>query len=77
MTLTPKSIQIIGYIGADETLGDSKKSRIVTRFAHRSMMLASVARLQRNEENDNKKKLFLGANYVFEGTGSKVKSLTF
>ena len=63
VTLKPKNIQIIGDIGADEQLGRS--SRMITRFAQRSMMHPLFSYSARS--TGSKRQLFLGAEFEFAG----------
>jgi len=63
VTLKPKNIQIIGDIAADEQLGRS--SRMITRFAQRSMMHPLFSYSARS--TGSKRQLFLGAEFEFAG----------
>ena len=63
MTLKPKKITIIGDRDADDPSGRS--SRIITRFAQRSMMHPHFSYSARS--NGSKRQLYLGAEFEFAG----------
>ena len=72
LTLKPKNIEIIGI---EKASSNDKKARIITRFAQRSMMAPFMMYSPRNNsDSENKRALYIGAKYEFEGIGSNVKS---